>query len=84
MEIESAYSGYLDRQAGEVAAFKRDEHLKLAPDIDYGRIGGLSNEVRERLTAVRPLTVGQASRIEGVTPGALSALLGHVRRASAA
>ena len=84
IEIEAAYAGYLDRQAADVTAFRRDEALELADDLDYAGIGGLSNEAREKLAAVRPRTLGQASRIEGVTPGALTALLAHVRRARAA
>ena len=81
VEIDAAYAGYLDRQAAEADAFRRDEALILPPELDYAAVPGLSNEAREKLTAVRPLTLGQASRIEGVTPGALTALLSHVRRA---
>jgi tRNA uridine 5-carboxymethylaminomethyl modification enzyme len=84
IETEAAYAGYLDRQAADVEAFRRDESLRLPSDLDYATIGGLSAEVREKLMAVRPETLGQASRIEGVTPGALTALLAHVRRARAA
>jgi tRNA uridine 5-carboxymethylaminomethyl modification enzyme len=84
IETEAGYAGYLDRQAADVAAFRRDEDLTLPADLDYALVGGLSNEVCEKLTTVRPLTLGQASRIEGVTPGALTALLSHVRRARAA
>jgi tRNA uridine 5-carboxymethylaminomethyl modification enzyme len=80
VEIDAAYLGYLDRQEADVALFRRDEDLSLPADLDYGGLGGLSNEAREKLTAVRPATLGQASRIEGVTPGALTALLAHVRR----
>jgi tRNA uridine 5-carboxymethylaminomethyl modification enzyme len=80
VETEAAYAGYLDRQAADVAAFRRDEDLRLPADLDYTGVGGLSNEVRSKLSAVRPLTLGQAARIEGVTPGALTALLAHVRR----
>jgi tRNA uridine 5-carboxymethylaminomethyl modification enzyme len=83
IEIDAAYAGYLDRQAADVAAFRRDEDLVLPADLDYALVGGLSNEVREKLINVRPLTLGQASRIEGVTPGALTALLAHVRRRAA-
>ncbi len=83
IEIDAAYSGYLERQAADVEAFRRDENLRLPADLDYVRIGGLSNEARERLAAVRPATLGQASRIEGITPGALTALLAHVRRRAA-
>jgi tRNA uridine 5-carboxymethylaminomethyl modification enzyme len=83
LEIDASYAGYLDRQAADAAAFQRDEDLKLSPDLDYSAVGGLSNEVREKLAAVRPLTLGQAARIEGMTPGALTALLAHVRRRAA-
>jgi tRNA uridine 5-carboxymethylaminomethyl modification enzyme len=83
VEIDAAYAGYLDRQAADAEAFRRDEDLRLPPDLDYGAVGGLSNEVREKLCAVRPLTLGQAARIEGVTPGALTALLAYVRRRAA-
>ena len=83
VEIDAAYSGYLDRQTADVEAFRRDEDLRLPAELDYGVIGGLSNEVREKLKAVRPATLGQAGRIEGVTPGALTALLAHVRRRAA-
>jgi tRNA uridine 5-carboxymethylaminomethyl modification enzyme len=84
IEIDAAYAGYLDRQAADVAAFRRDEDLTLPGDLDYGAVGGLSSEAREKLSAVRPATLGQAARIEGVTPGALTALLAHVRRRVAA
>ncbi len=84
VEIDASYAGYLDRQAADAEAFRRDENLRLAADLDYGAVGGLSNEVREKLATIRPLTLGQAARIEGMTPGALSALLAHVRRRTAA
>ncbi|MEH6693546.1 MAG: tRNA uridine-5-carboxymethylaminomethyl(34) synthesis enzyme MnmG [Hyphomonas sp.] len=80
LEIEALYSGYLDRQAADVAALRRDESLTLPRDIDYASVGGLSNEVRQKLETIQPLTLGQAGRIEGVTPGALTALLSHVKR----
>ncbi len=83
IEIDASYAGYLDRQAADAEAFRRDEDLRLPAALDYAAIGGLSNEVREKLAAVRPLTLGQAARIEGVTPGALTALLAHVRRRAA-
>ena len=80
IEIEALYAAYLDRQSEDVAALRRDEALSLPDDLDYDAIGGLSNEVRQKLKSVRPVTLGQAARIEGVTPGALTALLGHVKR----
>jgi tRNA uridine 5-carboxymethylaminomethyl modification enzyme len=83
VEIDAAYAGYLDRQAADAEAMRRDEDLRLPAELDYAAIGGLSNEVREKLATVRPLTLGQAARIEGVTPGALTALLAHVRRRAA-
>jgi tRNA uridine 5-carboxymethylaminomethyl modification enzyme len=84
VEIDAAYAGYLDRQDADVEAFRRDEALALPAELDYAHVGGLSNEVREKLSNVRPATLGQAARIEGVTPGALTALLAHVRRPRAA
>jgi tRNA uridine 5-carboxymethylaminomethyl modification enzyme len=84
VEIDALYAGYLDRQAADVEAFRRDEDLRLPGGLDYAKVGGLSNEVREKLANVRPTTLGQAARIEGVTPGALTALLAHVRRPDAA
>ena len=80
MSIDAQYAGYLERQAADIAALRKDEALRLPGDIDYGAIGGLSNEARTRLEAVRPTTLGQAGRIEGMTPSALTALLAHVRR----
>jgi tRNA uridine 5-carboxymethylaminomethyl modification enzyme len=80
MEIEAAYDGYLDRQQADIAAFRRDEALEIPPDLDFDGIGGLSAEVREKLSRGRPATLGQAARISGVTPAALTALLRHVRR----
>jgi tRNA uridine 5-carboxymethylaminomethyl modification enzyme len=80
IEIDAMYAGYLTRQAIDVEAFKRDEDMRLDPALDYARVGGLSSEVREKLSAARPVTLGQASRIEGVTPGALTALLAHAKR----
>jgi tRNA uridine 5-carboxymethylaminomethyl modification enzyme len=83
VEIDAAYSGYLDRQAADAEAFRRDESLRLPAGLDYAAVGGLSNEIREKLSSVRPLTLGQAARIEGMTPGALTALLAHARRHAA-
>ena len=83
VEVDASYAGYMDRQSADAAAFRRDEDLMLPSDLDYIGVGGLSNEVREKLMTVRPLTLGQAARIEGVTPGAMAALLAYVRRRAA-
>ena len=80
---DSLYAGYLDRQQADIAAFRKDESLSLPAYLDYGAIGGLSNEMREKLGAAQPETLGAASRIPGVTPAALLALLRHVRRHAA-
>jgi tRNA uridine 5-carboxymethylaminomethyl modification enzyme len=79
IEIDALYSGYLGRQAAEIDAFRKDENLALPEDLDYAMVGGLSNEAKEKLSRVRPMTLGQARRIEGMTPGALTALLFYVR-----
>ena len=80
VEIDALYAGYIDRQQADILAFRRDEAVRLPRDLDYGRVGGLSNEAREKLERARPETLGQAARIEGVTPGALTAVLAHVKR----
>ncbi|MDF1722105.1 MAG: tRNA uridine-5-carboxymethylaminomethyl(34) synthesis enzyme MnmG [Minwuia sp.] len=80
LEIDAVYAGYLDRQQADIVAFRKDEQLRLPDDLDYGRISGLSKEMVEKLRAARPATLGQAGRIPGVTPAALTLLLGHVRR----
>ncbi len=80
---DSRYAGYLGRQQADIAAYRRDEALELPDDLDYAAIGGLSNEMREKLGRARPATVGAAGRIPGVTPAALTALLRHVRRSAA-
>ena len=84
LEADAHYAGYMDRQAADIEAFRRDDGLRLPVGLDYGRIGGLSNEVREKLATARPATLGQAARIPGVTAGAVTALLGHVRRGARA
>jgi tRNA uridine 5-carboxymethylaminomethyl modification enzyme len=81
LETDARYVGYLERQEADIRAFRRDESLQLPEDLDYAVIGGLSNEVRTKLQATRPRTLGAAARISGVTPAALTALLRHVRRA---
>jgi tRNA uridine 5-carboxymethylaminomethyl modification enzyme len=76
---EALYAGYLRRQEAEIRAFRREEKAALAAELDYGAIGGLSTELREKLAAARPASLGAASRIQGMTPAALAALLAHVR-----
>ena len=80
LEIEARYSTYLERQNADIEAFKRDEALEIPPYLDLDSVGGLSNEVREKLKKVRPASFGAAARISGVTPAALTALLRYVRR----
>ena len=79
LEIEAKYDVYLRRQTADIDAFRRDEGMVLG-DIDYGLVLGLSNEVRAKLQAERPLTVGQAGRIDGITPAALGILAAYLRR----
>ena len=79
LKIDSQYAGYLDRQEADILAFRRDESLALAADLDYLGVGGLSTEAATKLSRIKPLTLGQASRIDGVTPSALTLLLAHVR-----
>ncbi|MGD9744555.1 MAG: tRNA uridine-5-carboxymethylaminomethyl(34) synthesis enzyme MnmG, partial [Dongiaceae bacterium] len=79
LEIDGRYAGYIERQAADIHAFRRDEALLLPPTLDYSGIGGLSTEMREKLSQARPATLGAAARIAGVTPAALTALLRHIR-----
>jgi tRNA uridine 5-carboxymethylaminomethyl modification enzyme len=83
LTIDARYDGYLARQREDIAAYRRDEALALPDDLDYATVGSLSNEVRQKLQAHRPATLGQAARISGVTPAALVALLKYVRRRAA-
>ena len=80
VEIEALYAGYLDRVEADIRAFRRDENLALPADLDYGQVGGLSAEIRLKLGATKPPTLGAAARISGVTPAALTALLAHVKK----
>lgn len=80
LSFDALYSGYLGRQQADIIAFRKDESLVLPADLDYGAIPGLSNEARAKLKAARPATLGQAGRIEGVTPAALALLLAHVKK----
>jgi len=81
LEIDGRYAGYINRQEADVRAFRKDESLRLPLDLDYSQVGGLSTEVRLKLMAAKPVTLGAASRIPGITPAALTALLKYVRRA---
>lgn len=80
LEIEATYAGYLERQEAEIRAFKRDEHLTIPEDFSYRNLGSLSTEIKEKLERVRPATVGAASRIPGMTPAAISALMAHIHQ----
>lgn len=80
VEIEAKYAGYLKREYEDIKVFKRDEELKIRDDIDYNKIGGLSNEMVQRFNNVRPKTIGEASRISGVTPAAITAILGYLKK----
>jgi tRNA uridine 5-carboxymethylaminomethyl modification enzyme len=80
VEIDAKYEVYLSRQAADVESYRRDESLVLSDDIDYSALPGLSNEVRHKLQAHRPRTIGHASRIDGITPAALMLLVAHMRR----
>lgn len=80
VEIDAKYSGYLKREYEDIAVFKRDENLQIRDDIDYSKIGGLSTEMIQRFTTVKPKTIGEAARIKGVTPAAVTAILGYLKK----
>jgi tRNA uridine 5-carboxymethylaminomethyl modification enzyme len=80
LEIDAKYDVYLSRQAADVESYRRDDSVVLADDLDYGALPGLSNEVRHKLQTHKPRTIGQAGRIDGITPAALTLLVAHVRR----
>ena len=80
LEIDAKYAVYLDRQAADVAAYRRDEALELPDDLDYQAVAGLSSEVRQKLGALRPRTIGHAARIDGITPAALTLLAARIKR----
>ena len=83
VEIEALYQGYLPRQGSEVAQVQRQEAVTLPADLDFAAIGGLTTEIREKLRAIQPGSIGAASRIPGMTPAALVALLAHLRKRAA-
>ena len=82
LEIESHYKGYLNKQNADILAFKKDENLKIPKNINYEHLSGLSNEVKSKFKEIRPETMGQALRIDGITPAAVYILLSHVKRKS--
>jgi len=82
LEINSHYKGYLKKQNADILAFKRDESLIIPENIDYNKFSGLSNEVKSKFNKIRPKTMGQALRIDGITPAAVYILLSHVKRKS--
>jgi tRNA uridine 5-carboxymethylaminomethyl modification enzyme len=83
IEVRTQYAGYIERQHEEVERQRRNEETRLPADLDYGQVSGLSHEVRQRLTETHPATLGQAGRIAGVTPAALSLLLIHMKKRNA-
>ena len=82
VEINSHYRGYLKKQKADILAFKRDENLLIPNNIDYDQFSGLSNEVKAKFKQIKPKTLGQALRIDGITPAAVYILLSHVKRRS--
>ena len=82
IEINSHYRGYLKKQKADILAFKRDENLTIPDNIDYDQFSGLSSEVKAKFKEIKPKTMGQALRIDGITPAAVYILLSHVKRKS--
>tara|TARA_Y100001970_G_scaffold113754_2_gene141857 strand:+ start:10720 stop:12591 length:1872 start_codon:yes stop_codon:yes gene_type:complete len=82
IEIKAHYKGYLKKQNADILAFKRDENLKIPENLDYDQFSGLSNEVKSKFKKIKPKTLGQALRIDGITPAAVYILLSHVKRKS--
>ena len=82
IEISAHYSGYLEKQEADIVAFRKDENLIIPKDIDYSKLSGLSNEVKSKFRLIRPKTLGQALRIDGITPAAVYILLSHVKKGS--
>jgi tRNA uridine 5-carboxymethylaminomethyl modification enzyme len=80
VETRIKYEGYIHRQERQVEKLKRMEHVKLPEEIDYRTVYGLSKEVKEKLSRVRPISLGQASRISGITPAALMAIQVHLKK----
>jgi tRNA uridine 5-carboxymethylaminomethyl modification enzyme len=83
LEIDAQYAGYLDRQEADIVAFRREEELTIPSDVEYAAVTGLSTEAFQKLERIRPVTLGQAARIDGVTPAALTLVLAHIRARAA-
>jgi tRNA uridine 5-carboxymethylaminomethyl modification enzyme len=82
IEVNAHYRGYLKKQKADILAFKRDENLLIPEQVNYDQLSGLSNEVKAKFKLIRPKTMGQALRIDGITPAAVYILLSHVKRRS--
>jgi tRNA uridine 5-carboxymethylaminomethyl modification enzyme len=82
LEIEAGYQGYLQRQAADIAAFRREESMALPADLDFAALSGLTTELKQALARVQPATLGAAARIPGMTPAALTLLYRHARKAA--
>ena len=80
VEINAHYSGYLEKQEADIIAFRKDENLLIPDNIDYSALSGLSNEVKSKFKLIRPKTLGQALRIDGITPAAAYILLSHLKK----
>ena len=81
LETDAKYTVSLSRQTSDIASYRRDESFELPDRLDYAALPGLSHEIRQKLQALRPTTIGQAGRIDGITPAALPLLVAHVGRA---
>jgi tRNA uridine 5-carboxymethylaminomethyl modification enzyme len=80
LETEARYAGYIERQRAEIERQRKHQTTGIPEDLDYAMVRGLSNEVREKLARIRPIDIGQAARISGVTPAAISLLLVHLKK----
>ena len=80
VETDAVYAVYLDRQQADIAAHRRDEAVEISERIDFLQLPGLSNEIRTKLDLIKPRTLGQAARIEGMTPAAITLLAAHAKR----
>ena len=80
LEINAHYSGYMEKQKADIIAFRKDESLIIPNNIDYSKLSGLSNEVKSKFKLIKPKTLGQALRIDGITPAAVYILLSHVKK----